>query len=79
VEDVLKAPVVATIANDYQGTNRAVAEGTWLDSKSEMGTQCIALADLLMEQRLDEKILAGSKKFLEHFSITPSPLVPTRR
>src|SRR6185295_15509768 len=30
VEDVLKVPVVATIANEYHGVSRAVASGTWI-------------------------------------------------
>ncbi len=78
VEDVLKLPVVATIGNDYHGINRAVAEGTWLDAKSEMGAQCAHLANLLLERKPGEEN-QPVKKFLQHFAVTPGALVPTRR
>jgi pilus assembly protein CpaE len=79
VEDVLGTPVIATVGNDYQGINRAVAEGTWLDMNSEMGKQCTALAESLLARKAGEESHAG-KKFLETFAVTPpSALVPTRR
>ncbi len=78
VEDVLKAPVIATIGNDYHGINRAVANGTWIDWKSEMGIQCTELAQQLLDLKSQGDPNAG-KKFLRHFSVTPTELVPTRR
>jgi pilus assembly protein CpaE len=80
VEEVLKLPVIATIGNDYHGINRAVAEGTWLDPKSEMGKECSALADLLLEEKAPSaESVNPSKKFLQHFAVTPGAMVPTRR
>jgi pilus assembly protein CpaE len=78
VQDVLKFPVIATIGNDYQGINRAVADGTWIEPKSEMGVQCAALAELLMEPKPTADPNAG-KKFIEHFAVSGSALVPQRR
>jgi pilus assembly protein CpaE len=78
VEDVLNFPVIATIGNDYHGINRAVADGTWIDAKTEMGKQCAALASLLMEQQAAAGA-STAKKFLQHFALAPSELVPTRR
>jgi pilus assembly protein CpaE len=78
VEDVLDYPVIATFGNDYHGINRAVADGTWIDAKTEMGQQCAALANILMGQQAAATAPAG-KKFLQHFAIAPTDLVPTRR
>jgi pilus assembly protein CpaE len=78
VEDVLKVPVVASIANDYQGINRAVANGTFIEPKSEMGVQCANLAELLVEPKGVPDPNAG-KKFIEHFNVTAQALVPQRR
>ena len=77
VEDVLKVPVIATIGNDYQGINRAVADGTWIDAKSEMGVQCTALAELLLKEKTvhDANV---EKKFIEHFAIPASALIRQR-
>jgi len=78
VEEVLKAPVIATIGNDYHGINRAVANGTWIDWKSEMGVQVTELAQKLLDLKAQADPNSG-KKFLRHFSVTPNELVPTRR
>lgn len=78
VEDVLKYPVIATIGNDYQGINRAVADGTWIEPKSEMGVQCAALAEILMDQKTAQDSSVG-KKFIEHFAVPGNILVPQRR
>jgi pilus assembly protein CpaE len=77
VEDVLQVPVIATIGNDYHGINRATANGTWIEAKSEMGHQCAALAELLMGQRNVAELNAG-KKFIQHFAVT-GEMVPARR
>jgi len=78
VEEVLKAPVVAMIGNDYHGINRAVANGAWIDWKSEMGVQVTELARKLLDLKAKSDPNSG-KKFLRHFSVTPKELVPTRR
>jgi pilus assembly protein CpaE len=78
VEGVLKYPVIATIGNDYHGINRAVADGTWIEPKSEMGVQCATLADVLMAPKPAADSNAG-KKFLEHFVVASNTLVPQRR
>jgi Flp pilus assembly CpaE family ATPase len=77
VEDVLNVPVIATIGNDYHGINRATANGTWIEAKSEMGRQCAALAELLMGQRNVGELNAG-KKFIQHFAVS-GDMVPARR
>jgi pilus assembly protein CpaE len=77
VEDVLQTPVIATIGNDYHGINRAVANGTWIETKSEMGQQCAQLAEMLLEQKSADD--NAGKKFLQHFAVSPNALVPTRR
>jgi Flp pilus assembly CpaE family ATPase len=76
VEDLLRYPVIATIGNDYHGVHRAVADGTWIDPKSELGQQCTALANLLMEQKAPQD---AGKKFLEHFAVDQGAVVPSRR
>lgn len=78
VEEVLKVPVIATIGNYYQGISRAMADGTWIDPKTEMGVQCAAFADLLMEKKTELDPNAG-KKFIEHFAIPTNALASQRR
>ena len=70
-------PVIATIGNDYHGINRATANGTWIEAKSEMGQQCAALAELLMGQKNVGELNAG-KKFIQHFAVS-GDMVPVRR
>lgn len=77
VEDILKVPVIACIGNDYQGINRATANGTWIEPKSEMGVQCAKLAEQLVEQKAAADPNA-SKKFLQHFALPGSALVTQR-
>jgi pilus assembly protein CpaE len=74
VEELLGLPVVQTFANDYNGINKAMTAGTWIDQESEMGKQFAEFAQSLLERKGTVK---ESKKFLEYLSIPSKQLMPS--
>jgi pilus assembly protein CpaE len=72
VEELLGLPVVQTFANDYNGINKAMTAGTWIDQESEMGLQFAEFAESLLEKKVAAK---GPKKFLEFLTATPGRLL----
>jgi pilus assembly protein CpaE len=76
VEELLGLPVVQTFPNDYNGVNKAMTEGKWIDPESEMGQQFSAFALSLIEKRPVGK---ESKKFLEFLSTNNRMVVPGQK
>jgi len=70
IESLLGLPIQMTFPNDYQGVTHALSEGRPVDSSSELGRQCYALAQGLLNHKSE---LAGEpkKRFIEFFSIAP--------
>lgn len=68
IESLLGLPIQMTFPNDYQGVTHALAEGRPIDSTSELGRQCSALAQGMLNHKTDA---AGEpkKRFIEFFSI----------
>ena len=77
VEEILGVRVIATLANDYVGVNKATAAGTVVDSKSELGKEYAQFAASLVEARQAQPA-ESKKKFLEFFSATGTPTVSPR-
>jgi pilus assembly protein CpaE len=74
VEELLGLPVVQMFANDYQGVNKAMTAGKWIDPETEMGEQFTEFAQSLVEKKSP---LKESKKFLEFLSAPNRLLAPT--
>jgi pilus assembly protein CpaE len=71
VEELLGIPVVETFPNDYNGINKAMTAGKWIEPESEIGKMCTEFAKSLIEKK---SIAKEPKKFLEFLS-TPSRLL----
>jgi pilus assembly protein CpaE len=76
VAEILKAPVIDTIPNDYEGVNSATASGTVVDEKSELGKQYTQLATKLIEAHAPST--KGKRKFLQQFAVSSGPSVLQR-
>src|SRR5258708_21581187 len=64
IEQLLGVPIYMTFPNDYQGVQRAMTSGRWVESSSELGRQFSALAHSM----LDGKSTAApepKKRFIE--------------
>lgn len=71
VEELLGLPVIQMFPNDYNGVNKAMTAGRWIDPESEMGKQFDDFALSLIEKKALTK---EPKKFLEFLS-TPNRLM----
>jgi pilus assembly protein CpaE len=72
IEQLLGLPVHMTFPNDYQGVQRALTEGRWVELDSELGKQFTALAGSMIEIRRPGGAAAPEKKgLLEFFSVVP--------
>jgi pilus assembly protein CpaE len=75
VEEILGTRVIASLANDYVGVNRATASGSVVDPKSELGREYDLFAASLVDARTPQPA-ESKKKFLEFFSATGTPVSP---
>ncbi len=73
VEELLGLPVHMTFSNDYQGVNQAMSEGKAVDSGSDLGRQCTALAGSMLEQKMTDGP-ESKRRFVEYFSLVPTRL-----
>jgi pilus assembly protein CpaE len=73
VEELLGLPVHMTFSNDYQGVNKAMSEGKPVDSGSELGRQCAALAGSMLERKVTDGP-ESKRRFVEYFSLVPTRL-----
>jgi hypothetical protein len=62
-----------TFSNDYQGVNKAMSEGKPVDSGSELGRQCAALAGSMLERKVTDGP-ESKRRFVEYFSLVPTRL-----
>lgn len=73
VEELLGLPVVQSFANDYNGVNKAMTAGTWIEPESDLGAQFSEFAQSLIEKKAPVK---EPKKFLEFLSTPDRRLAP---
>jgi pilus assembly protein CpaE len=74
VQEILGLPVLKMFPNDYNGVNKAMTAGTFIDPKSDLGKSMEQFAQELIERRPAAQ--SGEKhKFLEHFAIQPKQFV----
>jgi pilus assembly protein CpaE len=74
VEELLGLPVVQSFANDYNGVNKAMTAGKWIEPDSDMGRQFDEFSKSLIEKKSGPK---DQKKFLEFLSTPNRLLVPS--
>jgi Flp pilus assembly CpaE family ATPase len=74
IEQLLGLPVHMTFPNDYQGVQKALTEGRWVEPHSDLGKQFTALAGSMIELRQSSSansVPESKKRFLEFFSVVP--------
>jgi pilus assembly protein CpaE len=71
IEQLLGLPVYMTFPNDYQGVQRALTAGKWVESGSELGKQFTALANAMFEHKPTVAAPDSKKRFIEFFSVVP--------
>jgi pilus assembly protein CpaE len=70
IEQLLGLPVHMSFPNDYQGVQRALTMGSWVESNTDLGKQF----NLLAQSMIGNKQMGQSdskKKFIEFFSVAP--------
>lgn len=79
IEQLLGIPIYMTFPNDYQGVQRAMTAGQWVESGSELGRQFTNLAHTMLESKA-VPVPEPKKRFIEFFSVVPSkPVTPVRK
>jgi pilus assembly protein CpaE len=76
VAEIVGAPVLDTVPNDYEGVNNATASGTMVDEKSDLGKNYTQLAVRLIEAHAPQN--KGKRKFLQQFVVPSGPSVLQR-
>jgi Flp pilus assembly CpaE family ATPase len=71
IEELLGLPVQLTFPNDYQCVHRALAAGTPIDMSSDLGRQCVSLAQTMVDRKAPAAV-DTKKRFIEFFSISPA-------
>jgi pilus assembly protein CpaE len=72
IQELLGVPLQISMPNDYQTVTRAIAEGRPIDFTTDLGKQCEALAQTMLEPK--SAPAADKRRFIEFFSITPPRL-----
>ena len=75
VADIVGAPVVCSMPNDYQGVARALTNGTLVEPESELGRAYAAFATSLLDE--EQPVVAPTKvdvkrKFMEFLAVPPN-------
>lgn len=70
VESLIGAPVMMAFPNDYMRISKAATEGKAIDFGSELGKQCMGLADWMLERKAPAP--EQKRKFVEYFSLAPT-------
>src|SRR5271163_2995425 len=80
IEQLLGVPIYMTFPNDYQGVQRAMTAGQWVESTSELGRQFTSLAQCMLEAK-GAPAPEPKKRFIEFFSVVPGnkAVTPARK
>jgi pilus assembly protein CpaE len=76
IEQLLGLPVYMTFPNDYQGVQRAMTAGHWVETGTELGKQFNVLAQTMLDARIPQAV-DTKKRFIEFFSVVPGKGAPT--
>ncbi len=79
IEQLLGVPIYMTFPNDYQGVQRAMTAGHWVDPSCELGRQFTSLAHCMLEAK-STPAPEAKKRFIEFFSVVPGKAIaPVRK
>lgn len=78
IEQLLGVPIYMTFPNDYQGVQRALTAGKWVDSSSELGRQFAGLAHSMLDGK-SAPAPEPKKRFIEFFSVVPGKAITPAR
>ncbi|MBZ5610745.1 MAG: hypothetical protein LAP38_20980 [Acidobacteriia bacterium] len=70
IEQLVGTPVYMTFPNDYQGVQRALTAGRWVDANTDLGRQFTSLAQAMFEVKQPAAV-DSRKRFIEFFSVAP--------
>jgi Flp pilus assembly CpaE family ATPase len=70
VEEIVGAPVQMTFVNDYARVSEAIREGKVIDANSELGKQCRALGDHMVNRKAAP--VEKRRRFVEYFALAPA-------
>src|SRR5579864_6415514 len=70
IEQLLGLPVHMTFPNDYQGVQRSLTFGRWVEANTDLGKQFNLLAQTMLEKGQISSV-SDKKKFIEFFSVVP--------
>jgi len=71
VEEILGLPVLRTFPNDYQGVNKGMTDGSFVDPGTELGKAYAQFANELLDRRTTGPA-EGKRKFLDMFASVSS-------
>jgi pilus assembly protein CpaE len=78
IEQLLGLPVHMTFPNDYQGVQRSLTFGRWVEPNTDLGKQFALLAQTMLDHRQVQSV-ADKKKFIEFFSVVPGKAVVPKK
>jgi pilus assembly protein CpaE len=79
IEQLLGVPIYMTFPNDYQGVQRAMTAGHWVDPSCELGRQFNSLAQCMLDAKM-APAPEPKKRFIEFFSVVPGKAIaPVRK
>lgn len=80
IEQLLGLPVHMTFPNDYQGVQRSLTFGRWVETNTDLGKQFNLLAQTMLENKQGPAVV-DKKKFIEFFSVVPgkAPIRETKK
>ncbi len=70
IEQLLGLPVHMIFPNDYQGVQRALTFGRWVEPNTDLGKQFTLLAQTMLDHKQIHSA-ADKKRFIEFFSVVP--------
>jgi Flp pilus assembly CpaE family ATPase len=74
IEQLVGTPVYMTFPNDYQGVQRALTAGRWVEPNTDLGRQFTSLAQAMFEVKQPAAV-DSRKRFIEFFSVAPGKAV----
>lgn len=70
IEQLLGLPVHMTFPNDYQGVQKSLTFGRWVEANTDLGKQFNLLAQTMLEKGQISSV-SDKKRFIEFFSVVP--------
>jgi len=78
IEQLLGLQVHMTFPNDYQGVQKSLTSGRWVEPNTDLGKQFTLLAQTMVEKG-PVVAVPEKKKFIEFFSVVPGKAVTVKK